>query len=44
LVIESCVTVELLELDPHELCVAVVKAEMVDGELNRALAAANTAL
>ncbi len=45
--IDSCVTVELLPLDPPELWVAVVevvKAEMVDGEFSRALAAANTSL
>jgi hypothetical protein len=41
------VTVELLPLDPVDLVVEVVrvvKADMVEGELNRALAAANTAL
>lgn len=40
-------TVELLPLDPLDLFVDVVKAvklEMTDGEVNLALAAANTAL
>ena len=46
-VIDACVTVELLPLDPLDLFVDVVRevnVDRVDGEVNLDLAAANIAL
>ena len=45
--IEACVTVELLPLELLDFfvdVVRVVRVEIMDGEVNRVLAAANTSL